>query len=152
MHSSSVLNDDWVGHPLFTPENGHFVPTRKSIYEEALFKCEEERYEFDLAIEANLHAIHLLEPISKKLAAMSAIDRQNFKLEPGLGGSSKTIYQRAIKRIYDKERGSEIIDALHHSPGVAVPVVLKRLKQKDEEWKRCQVTLFNIARVEQGLG
>ena len=56
-------------------------------------------------------------------------------------GTSKTIYQRVIKKIYDKERGAEILEALHNNPAVAVPVVLKRLKQKDEEWKRAQVSL-----------
>lgn len=54
-------------------------------------------------------------------------------------GTSKTIYQRTIKKVYDKERGAEIIEALHNNPAVAIPVVLKRLKQKDEEWKRAQV-------------
>jgi paired amphipathic helix protein Sin3a len=48
------------------------------------------------------------------------------------------IYARAIKRIYDRERGAEVVDALHASPAVAVPIVLKRLKQKDEEWRRSQ--------------
>ena len=31
-----------------------------------------------------------------------------------------------------------MIEALHHNPAIAVPIVLKRLKQKDEEWKRSQ--------------
>lgn len=104
-----------------------------------MHKCEEERYDFDLNIEANLHTIGLLEPIARQISTMDADEKARFKLPPGLGGTSKTIYQRAIKKIYDKDRGQEIIDALHHSPAVAVPVVLKRLKQKDEEWKRAQV-------------
>jgi len=33
----------------------------------------------------------------------------------------------------------EVIEALHNSPYIAVPIVLKRLKQKDEEWKKAQV-------------
>ena len=48
------------------------------------------------------------------------------------------IYQRVIKKIYDRDRGQEVIDALHENPSVAVPVLLRRLKQKDEEWKRSQ--------------
>ena len=32
------------------------------------------------------------------------------------------------------ERGAEIVDLLRQNPGVAVPVVLSRLDQKDEEW------------------
>jgi paired amphipathic helix protein Sin3a len=104
-----------------------------------MFKCEEERYEFDLNIEANLHVISILQPIAAKISNMPPEERSKFKLEPGLGGHSVAIYQRMIKKIYDNERGLEVIDALHQSPSIAVPVVLKRLKQKDEEWKRSQV-------------
>ncbi|KAJ3372348.1 Transcriptional regulatory protein sin3 [Kappamyces sp. JEL0680] len=132
-----VLNDDWVGLPVFLSENG-FTAHKKTPNEEAMFKCEEERYEFDLNIEANLSVINLLEPIAKKIQLMPAEERANFKILPGLGGFSTTIYKRVIKKIYDNDKGLEVIEALHHNPAVAVPIVLKRLKQKDEEWKRSQ--------------
>ncbi|KAF9585998.1 Transcriptional regulatory protein sin3 [Lunasporangiospora selenospora] len=133
-----VLNDVWASHPNWSVEGEGFMPHKKNIYEEALHKCEEDRYEFDMNIEANLHTIALLEPIAKRIQAMSLDERARFKLPEGLGGGSKTIYQRIIKKIYDKERGIEVIDALHNNPAMAVPVVLKRLKQKDEEWKKAQ--------------
>ncbi|KND04341.1 uncharacterized protein SPPG_00072 [Spizellomyces punctatus DAOM BR117] len=132
-----VLNDEWISHPVYVSETG-FVSHKKTQFEEALHKCEEERYEFDMNIESNLHTIALLEPIAKKIQNMSAEERNRLRYPEGLGGTSKTIYQRVIKKIYDKERGAEIIEALHNNPAVAVPVVLKRLKQKDEEWKRAQ--------------
>ncbi|TPX57792.1 hypothetical protein PhCBS80983_g03578 [Powellomyces hirtus] len=132
-----VLNDEWISHPVYVSETG-FVSHKKTQFEEALHKCEEERYEFDMNIEANLHTIALLEPIARKIQGMNAEERNRLKFPNGLGGSSKTIYQRVIKKVYDKERGAEILDALHFNPAVAVPVVLKRLKQKDEEWKRSQ--------------
>ncbi|KAG0335816.1 Transcriptional regulatory protein sin3 [Podila humilis] len=133
-----VLNDVWASHPNWSVEGEGFMPHKKNVFEEALHKCEEDRYEFDMNIEANLHTIALLEPIAKKIQIMSSDERARFKLPEGLGGSSKTIYQRIIKKVYDKERGLEVIDALHNSPAMAVPVVLKRLKQKDEEWKKSQ--------------
>ncbi|KAG0032703.1 Transcriptional regulatory protein sin3 [Podila clonocystis] len=133
-----VLNDVWASHPNWSVEGEGFMPHKKNAYEEALHKCEEDRYEFDMNIEANLHTIALLEPIAKKIQSMSLDDKARFKLPEGLGGTSKTIYQRIIKKIYDKERGLEVIDALHNNPVMAVPVVLKRLKQKDEEWKKSQ--------------
>jgi paired amphipathic helix protein Sin3a len=132
-----VLNDDWVSTPVFISESG-FVSHKKTPHEEAMYKCEEERYEFDLNIEANLSVISFLEPIAKKIMLMPVEERSTFKLPPGLGGYSTTIYKRVIKKIYDNERGLEVIDALHHNPAIAVPIVLKRLKQKDEEWKRSQ--------------
>ncbi|KAJ3296647.1 Transcriptional regulatory protein sin3 [Rhizoclosmatium sp. JEL0117] len=132
-----VLNDDWISQPEYISETG-FVAHKKTIFEEALHKCEEERYEFDMNIEANLHTIALLEPIYRRIQAMSQEERSKFRLPVGLGGMSKTIYQRVIKKVYDVDKGLEVIEALHNNPSVAVPVVLKRLKQKDEEWKRCQ--------------
>jgi paired amphipathic helix protein Sin3a len=132
-----VLNDDWVSHPTWASEEG-FTAHRKNQHEEALHKCEEERYEYDLNIEANLRTIQLLEPIAQRISTMSPDEKSNFKLAPGLGGSSLAIYQRVIKKIYDREKGMEVIEALHDNPAAAVPVVLQRLKQKDEEWKRAQ--------------
>lgn len=135
-HCAELLNDDWHGHPLFTSENGHFTTTQKNPFEEALFKCEEERYEFDRNIAVNLHAINVLEPIAKKLAELSGEARQSYRIPEGYFTSK--IHERALKKIYDRERGQEVIDAIHTNPSVAVPIVLKRLKQKDEEWRRSQ--------------
>eukprot|EP00158_Paraphelidium_tribonemae_P008489 Partr_v1_DN28590_c0_g1_i1_m73034 putative Paired AMPhipathic helix protein len=139
-HCESVLNDRWVCHPTWASEDGGFVAHKKNQFEEALYRCEEERYEFDLNIEANKSVIKRLEPIARRIADMSPEEQANFKLPEGLGdGMSTCIYMRVIRKIYDKERGSEVIDALHEQPSVAVPIVLKRLKQKDEEWRRSQV-------------
>jgi paired amphipathic helix protein Sin3a len=132
-----VLNDDWVSHPTWASEEG-FTAHRKNQHEEALHKCEEERYEYDLNIEANLRTIQLLEPIAQRISNMTTEEKNTFKLPPGLGGSSLSIYQRVIKKIYDREKGMEVIDAIHENPAAAIPVVLQRLKQKDEEWKRVQ--------------
>lgn len=55
-----------------------------------------------------------------------------------MGHTSLTIYKKVVRKVYDKDRGFEIIDALHEHPAVTVPIVLKRLKQKDEEWRRAQ--------------
>ncbi|KAG0077520.1 Transcriptional regulatory protein sin3 [Linnemannia elongata] len=134
-----VLNDVWASHPNWSVEGEGFMPHKKNQFEEALHRCEEERYEFDMNIEANLHTIALLEPIARQIQAMGIDERARFKLPEGLGGTSKTIYQRIIKKIYDNERGAEVIDALHNNPAISVPVVLKRLKQKDEEWKKSQI-------------
>lgn len=132
-----VLNDDWVSHPTWASEEG-FTAHRKNQHEEALHKCEEERYEYDLNIEANLRTIQLLEPIAQRISNMSPEEKSTYKLSSGLGGSSHAIYQRVIKKIYDREKGLEVIEAIHDNPAAAIPVVLQRLKQKDEEWKRAQ--------------
>ncbi|SCU80912.1 LADA_0B10176g1_1 [Lachancea dasiensis] len=133
-----VLNDEWVGHPVWASEDSGFIAHRKNQYEETLFKIEEERHEYDFYIEANLRTIQTLETIANKIANMTTEEKQSFKLPPGLGHTSLTIYKKVIRKVYDKDRGFEIIDALHENPAISVPIVLKRLKQKDEEWRRAQ--------------
>ncbi|UZJ52825.1 hypothetical protein CBS101457_002145 [Exobasidium rhododendri] len=133
-----VLNDAWVSHPTLASEGESFNPHKKNVYEDALYRSEEERHEYDYHIEANLRTIALLEPIAARISMMDPEERQAFRLKPGLGGQSKSIYQRVIKKVYGREHGIEVIGALHDNPCNAVPVVLARLKQKDEEWKRCQ--------------
>ncbi|CAO3629799.1 unnamed protein product [Mucor fragilis] len=133
-----VLNNEYVSHPTWASEDGGFIASKKNLFEEALHRVEEERYHYDLDIEANLNTISLLEPINKKIALMTDEEKSDFKVSPGLGGPSKAIYQRVLKKIYGSETGAEVIDMLHNSPAHAVPVVLKRLKQKDEEWRRLQ--------------
>jgi paired amphipathic helix protein Sin3a len=75
----------------------------------------------------------------KKISVMNPEEKMEFTLAVGLGGPSKTIYQRIIKKIYGNEKGLQVIGLLHSSPAQTVPIVLKRLKQKDDEWKRAQV-------------
>ncbi|KAI8379519.1 uncharacterized protein BYT42DRAFT_329822 [Radiomyces spectabilis] len=133
-----VLNDEYVSHPIWASEDDGFVASKKSQYEEAMHRCEEERYDYNLNIEANLNTIALLEPIEKKLESMALEEKQNFRLKPGLGGQSVSIYERIIKKVYDRERGMEIIELLYSNPAQVVPVLLNRLKQKDEEWKKAQ--------------
>lgn len=113
-----------------------FIAHRKNPFEEALHRTEEERHEYDFHIEANIRTIALLEPIASRIMSMEPEERQNFRLKNGLGGQSKSIYQRVIKKVYGKDVGREVIHALHENPCITVPIVLTRLKQKDEEWKQ----------------
>ncbi|ORE20323.1 hypothetical protein BCV71DRAFT_176005 [Rhizopus microsporus] len=133
-----VLNDEYVSHPRWASEDSGFTASKKNPYEEAMHRCEEERYDFDLNIEANLNIIALLEPIAQRIEAMTDEEKDMFQLKPGLGGQTVSIYERIIKKIYDRETAMEILDLIYSRPAAVVPVLLKRLKQKDEEWKRIQ--------------
>ena len=50
------------------------------------------------------------------------------------GGTSEVIHRKAIQRIYGDKAG-DIVDGLKKNPAVAVPLVLRRLKAKEEEWR-----------------
>ncbi|KAG0143975.1 hypothetical protein CROQUDRAFT_65528 [Cronartium quercuum f. sp. fusiforme G11] len=134
---SDVLNDRWVcGPPGLSADEQLFTPRQTNAFERALYQAEDERHEYDYHIEANVRTIALLEPINLRIQQMDPEHRAEYRLKPGLGGQSKSIYQRIIKKIYGKEHGVEVIRALHDNPALAVPIVLARLKQKDEEWKK----------------
>lgn len=133
-----MLNDEWVSHPTWASEEAGFVAHKKNSFEEALHKSEEERHEYHVHIEALTRTIAILEPLSARIEDMNTEERAMLKLKPDFGGSSKSIYHRVIKKIYGRDSGLEIIQALQDCPSVAVPVVVARLRQKDEEWRRAQ--------------
>lgn len=131
-----VLNDTWVSFPTWA-EDSTFVTSRKTQYEEIIYRCEDERFELDVVIETNSATIRVLENVQKRLSRMSSDEVTRFRLDDNLGGSSATIHQRAIKRIYG-DKASEVIQGLKKNPLAAVGVVLKRLKAKEEEWREAQ--------------
>ncbi|XP_072258271.1 paired amphipathic helix protein Sin3a isoform X3 [Pyxicephalus adspersus] len=131
-----VLNDTWVSFPSWS-EDSTFVSSKKTQYEEHIYRCEDERFELDVVLETNLATIRVLEAIQKKLSRLSAEDQAKFRLDNSLGGTSEVIHRKALQRIY-ADKAADIIDGLKKNPAVAVPIVLKRLKIKEEEWREAQ--------------
>lgn len=131
-----VLNDQWVSFPTWS-EDSTFVSSRKTQYEEYMYRCEDERFELDVVIETNASTIRVLEGVNKKLSRMNQDEVTKYKLDDCLGGTSPTLHQRALKRIYG-DKAQDIIDGLKRNPSVAVPVVLRRLKAKEDEWREAQ--------------
>ncbi|GAA5824019.1 hypothetical protein JCM3770_004993, partial [Rhodotorula araucariae] len=135
----SVLNDEWVAFATWASEGSG--AHRKNPYEEALYNSEQERHWYSYHLESMARTVAYFEPLAARLALMSSEERAAFKLggaEGGIGGSAPSVYERIIRKIYGKDHGWEILQALEDNPAVAVPIVLARLKQKDEEWKRAE--------------
>lgn len=139
-----VLNDTLVSFPSWS-EDSTFVSSRKTQYEEYIYRCEDERFELDIVIESNLLTIRVLEAVKRKIDKMSFEERNRFRLDDTLGGASCVIHQRAIRRIYG-DKAPEIIEGLKKNPVIAVPLVLRRLKAKDEEWREAQKQFNKIWR------
>uniref|UniRef100_A0A1A8UG42 Paired amphipathic helix protein Sin3b n=2 Tax=Percomorphaceae TaxID=1489872 RepID=A0A1A8UG42_NOTFU len=131
-----VLNDTWVSFPSWS-EDSTFVSSKKTQYEEHIYRCEDERFELDIVLENNLATIRALETVQRRLSRMSAEEQLRFRLDNTMGGSSEVIHRKAIQRIYG-DKANDIIDGLKRNPAVSVPLVLKRLKMKEEEWKEAQ--------------
>lgn len=139
-----VLNDTLVSFPSWS-EDSTFVSSRKTQYEEYIYRCEDERFELDIVIESNALTVRVLEAVKRKIEKMSLDEKNRFKLDDSLGGTSCVIHQRAIRRIYG-DKAPEIIEGLKKNPVIAVPLVLRRLRAKDEEWREAQKQFNKIWR------
>jgi len=131
----SVLNDTWVSVPLGSEDSsskGH----RRNPFQDALFKCEDDRYEIDLIIDSGKAAIRALEPLAREIEALGLSNGEAAKFRYRLEKRTlSVIHLKAIARIYG-DHGTEVLELLRRNPAGAIPVILKRLKEKDEEWCR----------------
>jgi len=134
-----VLNDLWV-NVTSGSEDYSFKQMRKNQYEESLFRCEDDRFELDMIIETNESTIKALQPIMDKLEEMSAEEKAGFLFSDD---ALSSVQMRCVERIY-AEHGHEIRDLMFKNPSVTIPVVLMRLRQKDEDWRKCREEMNKV--------
>lgn len=139
----SVLNNTWVSVP--TGSEDGFKNMRKNQYEEMLFRCEDDRFELDLVIELNAATVKSLESIQKQMDSMKEEEAQKFRIDAYLDSKHDRFFFsqllvlkiRSIERVYG-EKGPEVVDHLFNFPSQTIQVVLKRLRQKDQEWVKAR--------------
>ncbi|XP_010548113.1 PREDICTED: paired amphipathic helix protein Sin3-like 5 isoform X2 [Tarenaya hassleriana] len=129
---AEVLNGRWVSVTSGS-EDYSFKHMRKNQYEESLFRCEDDRFELDMLLESVNSAIkrvaELLEKINDNTISMDT---------PICIREHLTVLNlRCIERLYG-DYGLDVMDFLKKNPHIALPVILTRLKQKQEEWARCR--------------
>jgi histone deacetylase complex regulatory component SIN3 len=80
-----VLNDTWVSFPSWS-EDSQFVTSRKTQYEEAIYRTEDERFEFDVVLETNKDTIKVrfvrcfkVASFSNKLNYIKLYTKHSFK-------------------------------------------------------------------------
>ena len=134
-----VLNDNWVAVTSGS-EDYSFKAMRKNQYEEALFRCEDDRFEIDMVLETTKSCVEKLQAYEVDLNAMSEEARANAVMPEGYLGA---VSERAIKRIYG-DRGDEIVYLVKTAPHATIPVVLKRLNQKTEEWRELKTEILPV--------
>lgn len=133
---NEVLNDTWVSFPLWS-EDTTFGNSKITAYQEFLYRCEDERFELQIVIDSVTDTIKILEDVCEKIAEMTPEEQANFKLDDRLGGSSEVLQKKSIQRIYG-DKANQIIDGLKEKPCIAVPIALRRLKSKTQDWKEHQ--------------
>ncbi|KAH9609157.1 hypothetical protein KSS87_002383 [Heliosperma pusillum] len=133
-----VLNDHWVSVTSGS-EDYSFKHMRKNQYEESLFRCEDDRFELDMLLEAVNVTIKRVEEILEKINA------NNFKVEGPIQIEDHftAINLRCIERLYG-DHGLDVMDVLKKNATLALPVILTRLKQKQEEWARCRADFNKV--------
>lgn len=152
---SSVLNKDLIcvnsdrnsrKRTINSPEDYDGVRHRRNAYEEAMFRIEDERYEVDMAIERNAHAMRQIEPAAEEVSALrdteekdgQPIGRLQYKLKRN---ALNSIHINAIGRIYG-EYGDEMLQHLARNPLAVLPIVYQRLRQKDAEWRKAKASMM----------
>ncbi|KAF3526306.1 hypothetical protein F2Q69_00050626 [Brassica cretica] len=129
---SQVLNDHWVSVTSGS-EDYSFKHMRKNQYEESLFRCEDDRFELDMLLESVNSATNRVEELLTK------INNNELKTDTPICVENHltALNIRCIERLYG-DHGLDVIDLLKKNAYLALPVILTRLKQKQEEWGRCR--------------
>ncbi|KAF5726781.1 paired amphipathic helix protein Sin3-like 4-like isoform X3 [Tripterygium wilfordii] len=135
---AQVLNDHWVSVTSGS-EDYSFKHMRKNQYEESLFRCEDDRFELDMLLESvnvtTKRAGELLEKINNNtIKAESPIRIEEHFTALNL---------RCIERLYG-DHGLDVMEVLRKNASLALPVILTRLKQKQEEWARCRADFNKV--------
>jgi len=132
-----VLNDQFVSVATGT-EDLNFKTMRKNQYEESIFRAEDERFELDTTIETNMATLHFLRPIKAELDTMTEPEKRRYKLPTT---TLSAMHCKAIRRLYGTQ-GMQVIELLSKCPAAAINPLVKRLTQKDEEWRGLRTQLL----------
>ncbi|XP_031386160.1 paired amphipathic helix protein Sin3-like 4 isoform X2 [Punica granatum] len=135
---AEVLNDHWVSVTSGS-EDYSFKHMRKNQYEESLFRCEDDRFELDMLLESVNVATKRVEELLEKINNDTIKTESPIHIEEHL----TALNLRCIERIYG-DHGLDVMDVLRKNAPLALPVILTRLKQKQEEWARCRADFNKV--------
>ncbi|CAL1392009.1 unnamed protein product [Linum trigynum] len=127
---AQVLNDHWVSVTSGS-EDYSFKHMRRNQYEESLFRCEDDRFELDMLLESVSATAKRVEEL------VNDINQHKFQSPIRIDGHFTALNFRCIERLYG-DHGLDVLDILRKNPAIALPVILTRLKQKQEEWMLCR--------------
>ncbi|XP_010255489.1 PREDICTED: paired amphipathic helix protein Sin3-like 4 isoform X2 [Nelumbo nucifera] len=133
-----VLNDHWVSVTSGS-EDYSFKHMRKNQYEESLFRCEDDRFELDMLLESVNVTTKRVEELLDKLNDNTIIPDSPIRVEDYF----TALNLRCIERLYG-DHGLDVMDVLRKNAPLALPVILTRLKQKQEEWTRCRADFNKV--------
>ena len=83
---------------------------RKNQYEEALFRCEDDRYELDMVIETNSSTIRAIKPLCEDIMKMNPEEKANYRVPEGV---MSPVHYRCIQKIYGERWLPACVHARH---------------------------------------
>ena len=125
---AEVLNDGWVSVTSGSEDYG-FKHVRWNQYEEALSRCEDDRFEMEMILECHRLALMNLENIVEEAQAGAT----------GAAGATAAlgnlhpVIQRSVTKLYG-DKTPEVLKLVKLYPAKALPVVVARMKAKEAEW------------------
>ncbi|KAF1875223.1 hypothetical protein Lal_00007839 [Lupinus albus] len=135
---AEVLNDHWVSVTSGS-EDYSFKHMRKNQYEESLFRCEDDRFELDMLLESVNVTTKRVEELLEKINRNIIKGDSPIRIEEHL----TALNLRCIERLYG-DHGLDVMDVLRKNAPLALPVILTRLKQKQDEWARCRADFNKV--------
>ncbi|XP_015965288.1 paired amphipathic helix protein Sin3-like 4 isoform X1 [Arachis duranensis] len=135
---AEVLNDHWVSVTSGS-EDYSFKHMRKNQYEESLFRCEDDRFELDMLLESVNATTKRVEELLEKVNNNIIKGDSPIRIEEHL----TALNLRCIERLYG-DHGLDVMDVLRKNASLALPVILTRLKQKQDEWARCRADFNKV--------
>ncbi|KAL3833187.1 hypothetical protein ACJIZ3_007923 [Penstemon smallii] len=129
---AQVLNDHWVSVTSGS-EDYSFKHMRRNQYEESLFRCEDDRFELDMLLESVSSTAKRTEELLNIINNNTIGSNSTLRIEDHF----TVLNIRFIERLYG-DHGLDAMDILRKNPSMALPVILTRLKQKQEDWTKCR--------------
>ncbi|KAI8032315.1 Paired amphipathic helix protein Sin3-like 2 [Camellia lanceoleosa] len=129
---AQLLNDHWVSVTSGS-EDYSFKHMRRNQYEESLFRCEDDRFELDMLLESVSSTSKRAEDLLNCLNDNTIRPESPINIEDHF----TALNLRCIERLYG-DHGLDVMDILRKNPSVALPVILTRIKQKQDEWNKCR--------------
>ncbi|KAK1383711.1 paired amphipathic helix protein Sin3-like 2 [Heracleum sosnowskyi] len=135
---AQVLNDHWVSVTSGS-EDYSFKHMRRNQYEESLFRCEDDRFELDMLLESVTATAKRAEELLNILNKNSINSEGTICVEDHF----TALNFRCIERLYG-DHGLDVLDILRKNTSLSLPVILIRLKQKQEEWSKCRLDFNKV--------
>ncbi|KAL4581665.1 hypothetical protein LXL04_006191 [Taraxacum kok-saghyz] len=135
---TQVLNDLWVSVTSGS-EDYSFKHMRRNQYEESLFRCEDDRFELDMLLESVSSTAKRAEELLNNINNKTISPDTPIRIEDYF----TALNLRCMERLYG-DHGLDAMETLRRNPSHSLPVMLTRLRQKQDEWTKCRADFNKV--------